>query len=62
MSRSVWKGPFVDGHLLKKVQNAMESGKKEVIKKELKKNTIAFKKLKSFFMISYFFYVLTKTD
>ena len=40
MSRSVWKGPFVDGHLLKKVQNAMESGKKEVIKTWSRRSTI----------------------
>lgn len=32
MSRSVWKGPFVDGYLLKKVQNAIETGTKKVIK------------------------------
>ena len=31
MTRSVWKGPFVDGSLLKKVQKVMESGRKEVI-------------------------------
>jgi len=40
MSRSVWKGPFVDGHLLKKVQNAMENGKKEVIKTWSRRSTI----------------------
>ena len=40
MSRSVWKGPFVDGHLLKKVQNAMESGKKGVIKTWSRRSTI----------------------
>ena len=27
MARSVWKGPFVDMHLLKKVEAAMEAGK-----------------------------------
>ncbi|MBO6503150.1 MAG: 30S ribosomal protein S19 [Kordiimonadaceae bacterium] len=27
MARSVWKGPFVDMHLLKKVEAAQESGK-----------------------------------
>ncbi|NOX81221.1 MAG: 30S ribosomal protein S19 [Deltaproteobacteria bacterium] len=32
MSRSVKKGPFVDGHLLKKVENAQESGSRKVIK------------------------------
>ena len=32
MARSLKKGPFVDGSLLKKVQLLNESGKKEVIK------------------------------
>ena len=32
MSRSVKKGPFVDGHLLKKVEDAQESGSRKVIK------------------------------
>jgi small subunit ribosomal protein S19 len=32
MARSVWKGPFVDGHLLKKAETAQASGRKEVIK------------------------------
>ena len=27
MARSVWKGPFVDMHLLKKVESAHDSGK-----------------------------------
>ena len=27
MARSVWKGPFVDMHLLKKVEAALDSGK-----------------------------------
>ncbi len=40
MSRSVWKGPFVDGHLLKKVQNAMETSRKEVIKTWSRRSTI----------------------
>ena len=40
MSRSIWKSPFVDGHLLKKVQNAMETGKKEVIKTWSRRSTI----------------------
>ena len=29
--RSIWKGPFVDGHVLKKVQEARTSGKNRVI-------------------------------
>lgn len=40
MTRSVWKGPFVDGYLLKKVQNAMESSRKEVIKTWSRRSTI----------------------
>jgi len=32
MSRSVKKGPFVDEHLVKKVQIAQESGSRKVIK------------------------------
>ncbi|RUM36630.1 MAG: 30S ribosomal protein S19 [Desulfobulbus sp.] len=32
MSRSIKKGPFVDEHLLKKVEHAQESGSRKVIK------------------------------
>ena len=32
MTRSIWKGPFVDSHLLKKVKAASESNKNTVIK------------------------------
>ena len=32
MARSTWKGPFVDGYLLKKAETARESGRKDVIK------------------------------
>ena len=32
MSRSVWKGPFVDGYLLKKSEGARETGRNDVIK------------------------------
>jgi small subunit ribosomal protein S19 len=32
MSRSVKKGPFVDDHLLRKVEQASESGSRKVIK------------------------------
>jgi len=39
MSRSVWKGPFVDRHLLKKVE-AVLGGKKEVIKTWSRRSTI----------------------
>lgn len=40
MSRSVWKGPFVDGHLLKKVQKLVDSGKSEIIKTWSRRSTI----------------------
>ncbi|HJK86869.1 MAG TPA: 30S ribosomal protein S19 [Candidatus Megaira endosymbiont of Nemacystus decipiens] len=40
MTRSVWKGPFVDGHLLKKVQKAIDSGSKEIIKTWSRRSTI----------------------
>lgn len=32
MARSVWKGPFIDGYLLKKVDTVRASGRNEVIK------------------------------
>ena len=32
MSRSIWKGPFVDGYLLKKAETARDSGRNDVIK------------------------------
>ena len=32
MPRSVKKGPFVDGHLMKKVEQAQETGARKVIK------------------------------
>ena len=32
MARSVWKGPFVDGYLLKKAEKAKAGKKNEVIK------------------------------
>ena len=40
MTRSVWKGPFVDGYLLKKVDTVRESGRKEVIKTWSRRSTI----------------------
>ena len=33
MTRSVWKGPFVDGYLLKKADAARNSGRNEVSEK-----------------------------
>ena len=32
MARSVWKGPFVDGYLLKKAETSRGTGRNEVIK------------------------------
>jgi len=40
VSRSVWKGPFVDGYLLKKAEKARESGRKDVIKIWSRRSTI----------------------
>lgn len=40
MPRSVWKGPFVDGYLLKKAENAHQSGRKEVVKTWSRRSTI----------------------
>ena len=40
MARSVWKGPFVDGYLLRKVQKLMDSGSKEIIKTWSRRSTI----------------------
>lgn len=40
MSRSVWKGPFVDGYLLKKADAVRESGRKEIIKTWSRRSTI----------------------
>lgn len=40
MARSVWKGPFVDRHLLKKVETMRASAKKEVIKTWSRRSTI----------------------
>ena len=40
MSRSLKKGPFVDEHLMKKVQELNRTGKKEVIKTWSRRSTI----------------------
>ena len=40
MTRSVWKGPFVDGYLLKKAVTVNESGRKDVIKTWSRRSTI----------------------
>jgi len=40
VSRSVWKGPFVDGYLLKKAEKARASGRKEIIRIWSRRSTI----------------------
>ena len=40
MTRSVWKGPFVDGFLLKKAETAQKSGRRDVIKIWSRRSTI----------------------
>lgn len=40
MTRSVWKGPFVERSLLKKVEAVRQSGRNEVIKTWSRRSTI----------------------
>ncbi len=40
MTRSVWKGPFVDGYLLKKAETAHASGRNDVIRIWSRRSTI----------------------
>lgn len=40
MARSVKKGPFVDNHLLKKIDNAIQKNDKKVIKTWSRRSTI----------------------
>ena len=40
MARSIWKGPFVDGHLIKKVQDYLKEGKSRPIKTWSRRSTI----------------------
>ena len=40
MARSVWKGPFVDGYLLKKAENSRASGRSEIIKTWSRRSTV----------------------
>jgi small subunit ribosomal protein S19 len=40
MSRSVWKGPFVDSYILKKAEKAQASGRNDVIKIWSRRSTI----------------------
>ncbi|WP_374448174.1 30S ribosomal protein S19 [Stella sp.] len=40
MARSVWKGPFVDGFLLKKAEKARSAGRNEIIRTWSRRSTI----------------------
>jgi len=40
VARSIWKGPFVDGFLLKKADAARLSGRKEIIRIWSRRSTI----------------------
>lgn len=40
MPRSVWKGPFFDGYLLKKTEEILKTGRKDVIKTWSRRSTI----------------------
>ena len=40
MARSVWKGPFLDGFLLKKADKSRASGRNEIIKIWSRRSTI----------------------
>jgi small subunit ribosomal protein S19 len=40
VTRSVWKGPFLDGYLLKKADKVRNSGRNEVIKIWTRRSTI----------------------
>lgn len=40
MPRSVWKGPFVDGYLLKKAEKAQDAGRKQAIKTWSRRSTV----------------------
>lgn len=40
MARSLWKGPFVDGYLIKKADKVKGSGRNEVVKTWSRRSTI----------------------
>jgi len=40
VARSVWKGPFVDGYLLKKAETVRAGGRNEVIKTWSRRSTV----------------------
>jgi small subunit ribosomal protein S19 len=40
MARSVWKGPFIDGYVLKKAEAAQASGRNQIIKIWSRRSTV----------------------
>ena len=40
MTRAVWKGPFVDGYILKKADKVRMSGRNEIIKMWSRRSTV----------------------
>jgi small subunit ribosomal protein S19 len=40
VARSVWKGPFIDGYLIKKADTSRASGRREIIKIWSRRSTI----------------------
>jgi len=40
VARSLWKGPFVDGYLLKKAEEARTSGRNQIIKTWSRRSTV----------------------
>jgi len=40
MARSIKKGPFIDGHLLTKIEAAQSSGSRKVIKTWSRRSTV----------------------
>ena len=57
MTRSVWKGPFVDGYLLKKADAVRESGRlNEVIKiNNIRCSVVGYKKICLPVLFNYFY-------
>lgn len=40
MARSIWKGPFIDGHLATKIEKAQAENSKKVIKTWSRRSTV----------------------
>ena len=40
MTRSVWKGPFVDGYILRKAEKVREGGRNEIVRIWSRRSTI----------------------